>query len=76
MTGNVTQFAVDISDLLSQKDVGKRSVIKNRMKPTGKNLLGFAAGCIGGALLYRGVGLECLIIPVFVAIWAWITTKK
>lgn len=76
MTGNVTQIAVDFFELISQAGVEKRGVIKNRMKPTGKNLLGFAAGCTGGALLYRGVGLGCLIVPVFVAVWAWVTTEK
>jgi len=67
MTGNVTQLAVDVFALFEQRDPEQRSAIRQRLKPIVHNLLGFAVGCIGAALLYLVCGLWGLIAPVLVA---------
>ncbi|BBP77468.1 membrane protein [Pseudomonas sp. Ost2] len=67
MTGNVTQFAVDVFALWTEHDDAQRLVIKQRLKPICTTLLGFAFGCIGAALLYLACGLWALILPVLVA---------
>lgn len=73
MTGNVTQIALDIVELITQSDSEKRALIKTRMQSVGVNLVGFALGCISAALLYLGVGFWSLVIAVFVA--TWVTAK-
>jgi len=74
MTGNVTQGAIDVFALIGLKDENERAAIRQRLKPIGLNLLGFTAGCIGAALLYLGIGLWCLILPVLVAVWSCVST--
>ncbi|MBV6749621.1 DUF1275 domain-containing protein [Pseudomonas chlororaphis] len=68
MTGNVTQFAVDVFALWTEHDAQQRSVIKQRLKPICATLLAFASGCVGAALLYLAWGLWALILPVVVAV--------
>lgn len=69
MTGNVTQLAIDLFSLLTEREAAERQAIRARMAPFINNLVGFSAGCIGAALLYRVAGLWCLVVPVLVAAW-------
>ncbi|SEI77253.1 YoaK family protein [Pseudomonas sp. NFR16] len=74
MTGNVTQGAIDVFALIGLRDPEQRAAIRQRLKPVSLNLLGFTVGCIGAALLYLGVGLWCLALPVAVAVWTCVRT--
>ncbi|WP_277962824.1 YoaK family protein [Pseudomonas sp. RIT-To-2] len=76
MTGNVTQAAIDIFSLMSLRDTRERAVVRERLGPIGRNLLGFTLGCIGSALLYLAVGLWCLVVPVAVAAWTCVMTYE
>jgi uncharacterized membrane protein YoaK (UPF0700 family) len=67
MTGNVTQVAIDLASLLSRPDPESRAAIIVRLKPLGQSIVGFAAGCIGAALMYLACGLWSLVLPVLVA---------
>src|SRR5476649_1594973 len=67
MTGNVTQVSIDLASLLSRPDPESRAAIIVRLKPLGQSIVGFAAGCIGAALMYLACGLWSLVLPVLVA---------
>ncbi|WP_338524925.1 YoaK family protein [Pseudomonas batumici] len=68
MTGNVTQFAIDVFALWTERAAEQRTIIKQRLKPIGATLLAFVAGCTSAALLYLAGGAWALILPVVVAI--------
>jgi uncharacterized membrane protein YoaK (UPF0700 family) len=74
MTGNVTQGAIDVFTLIGERDAQQRLAIRQRLKPIALNLGGFTAGCLGAALLYLGIGLWCLALPVLVAVWTCVRT--
>lgn len=72
MTGNVTQFTIDLTRWLfpdvghgSERDV-VRSQARQRLARTGGILLGFIAGAALGALAMHYVGFSCLAAPALV----------
>jgi uncharacterized membrane protein YoaK (UPF0700 family) len=76
MTGNVTQIAIDLFSAKSSLSPEERATINARMKQVLANLAGFTAGCIGGALAYVTLGLNCLLIPPAVAAWVGFLTYR
>jgi uncharacterized membrane protein YoaK (UPF0700 family) len=66
MTGNTTQVALDLADLLRGVDPVQAATIRDRLARTGRAILCFAAGSAAAALLYAFVGFWCLAVPVIV----------
>lgn len=64
MTGNVTQVVLDCVDYGVSRDPQLRSAARARLAKFGPPVLGFAAGAVGGALLYRMAGFWCLLLPI------------
>lgn len=62
MTGNVTQAALDLGNILRKGSIGSELSVASLKKQT-VTIGGFLAGCIIGALLSRWVGLSAMIIP-------------
>jgi uncharacterized membrane protein YoaK (UPF0700 family) len=66
MTGNTTQAALDVIDLL--RGVGPTAVIRGRFDRTLGGILYFATGCAVAAVLYSWIGLWSLAVPVVVGL--------
>jgi uncharacterized membrane protein YoaK (UPF0700 family) len=66
MTGNTTQVALDVADLLRGVEPAQAAIIRGRLARTGRAILYFVAGSAAGALLYALVGFWCLAVPVVV----------
>src|SRR5271170_4021917 len=64
MTGNVTQVVMDCVDYASSRDAQVRAAARARFAKFGPPVLGFAAGAVGGAVLFGIVGFWCLLLPV------------
>ena len=60
MTGNVTQWAIDLWHLL--KGIKEPDVIA-RVKAQSFLILSFLAGCLLGALAGRFIGLSAAVLP-------------
>jgi uncharacterized membrane protein YoaK (UPF0700 family) len=70
MTGNVTQAALDLRNLLIGKSIDK-SAIRQNLKKHAVLLGGFLAGCLLGGLITRGIGLASAILPGLLILGAW-----
>ncbi len=66
MTGNTTQVALDVADLLRGVEPAQAAIIRGRLARTGRAILCFTAGSAAAALLYAFVGFWCLAVPVVV----------
>jgi uncharacterized membrane protein YoaK (UPF0700 family) len=66
MTGNTTQVALDMADLLRGVDPAEAATIRGRLGRTVRTILGFTVGSAAGALSYAFVGFWCLAVPVVV----------
>ena len=66
MTGNVTQVVMDCVDYGFSRSAEARSDTRARLAKFGPPVLGFAAGAVGGAVLFGVVGFWCLLLPVAV----------
>jgi uncharacterized membrane protein YoaK (UPF0700 family) len=66
MTGNTTQAALDMVDLLRGMDSTQAPAVRVRFSRTIRGILIFAAGCGAAASLYAWFGFWCLILPVVV----------
>lgn len=76
MTGNVTQLAIDIFTLLTERDALERARVRTRMAPITVNLTGFTAGCLSAALLYLAIGLWSLLVPIIAAMWVCLKSHR
>lgn len=65
MTGNVTQIAIDLVDLLSSK-TGLDQALRARIAKTWPPVLAFAVGAMGGAVGVLAAGAWSLLPAVFV----------
>ena len=66
MTGNVTQIALDVSQLLRSRftDLVSRASLKRQLV----NISGFLIGCVAGGLIARSFGLATVILPGIIVI--------
>ena len=64
MTGNVTQFAVDVTHLLRRPLAADAAMVRSRVVRLAPPVLCFAAGAAAGALLYHACGFSALLVPV------------
>lgn len=64
MTSNVTQVVLDCVDYGVFRDAELRSAARARLAKFGPPVLGFAAGAVGGALLFKMAGFWCLLLPM------------
>jgi uncharacterized membrane protein YoaK (UPF0700 family) len=63
MTGTTTQIMIDIADLMHGMTPEAKAAARARLSKMSSNLLSFALGCAGGAILFDQVGLWCFVIP-------------
>jgi uncharacterized membrane protein YoaK (UPF0700 family) len=75
MTGNTTQAALDVADLLrpGAHDPAQVATVRARLKRTLATILWFAGGCAVAALLHAWVGFWSLAVPVAVALTGALT---
>jgi uncharacterized membrane protein YoaK (UPF0700 family) len=66
MTGNVTQVVLDCVDYCLSGDAQLRSGARARLAKFGPPVIGFAAGAVCGALLYRMAGFWCVLLPMII----------
>jgi uncharacterized membrane protein YoaK (UPF0700 family) len=71
MTGTTTQIMIDLADLLHGVPGDASKAIKARMLKMGANVIAFALGCAGGALLFLGLGMACFAVPPILAFLAF-----
>jgi len=64
MTGNVTQFAIDVTHLLRRPKAPDFALVRGRIAKLAPPVVSFAAGAIAGALLYRACGFAALLVPI------------
>ncbi|NLR66313.1 DUF1275 domain-containing protein [Chitinophaga varians] len=62
MTGNVTQAALDLGNLIRKGTPGNEISVSSLKKQT-VTIGGFLAGCLIGALMARWVGLGAIVVP-------------
>ncbi|HEY0232295.1 MAG TPA: DUF1275 family protein [Dokdonella sp.] len=67
MTGNVTRFAIDLSDVLLGGDPARVAKARQRAARTLPLIAGFAGGCGAGAALESAIGMAALSLPVALA---------
>jgi len=61
MTGNVTQAMIDVVDLL--RGLPPADPVRRRLGHMSANILGFAIGCAGAALLFVYLKMWCFVMP-------------
>jgi uncharacterized membrane protein YoaK (UPF0700 family) len=66
MTGNVTQVVMDCVDYGASRDAQARSGAQAQLAKFGPPVLGFAAGAVGGAVLFGMAGFWCLLLPLVI----------
>jgi len=71
MTGNLTNFSVEVENILSTFSI-RKSI---KLTATGHSLLGFLLGCVGGAYGVVEVGLLCVLFPVVILIFLAFTNR-
>lgn len=71
MTGNTTQVVFDVVDLL--RGIGDAAAMLARLARMTSNIVGFAAGCAAGALLFAGIGVWCFAMPPVLGLVAVMT---
>ncbi|HEY9257520.1 YoaK family protein [Chitinophaga sp.] len=62
MTGNVTQAALDLGNMI-RKGITGNEISLSSFRKQNVTIGGFLAGCIFGALLSRWIGLSTMMIP-------------
>ncbi|NML41924.1 DUF1275 domain-containing protein [Chitinophaga sp. G-6-1-13] len=62
MTGNVTQAALDLGNVIRKGKLGNEISVSSLKKQT-VTIGGFLAGCIIGAVVARWIGLSAIILP-------------
>ncbi|MET0660657.1 MAG: DUF1275 family protein [Steroidobacteraceae bacterium] len=67
MTGNVTRFAIDVSEVLMGKDAARVSKARARATQTFPLIVGFGSGCALGAAFEAAFGLWALAVPTALA---------
>jgi uncharacterized membrane protein YoaK (UPF0700 family) len=82
MTGNLTQFSINLFDLFVYFILKDQWSKKDSIKPAFESfkkvtsvLWGFLLGCFFGALLVRKIGLLCCLLPAIILFWVWAGTK-
>ncbi len=75
MTGNVTQAALDLRNLVIGKPAEK-SISRQNLKKQSILLGGFLAGCLFGGLITRGIGLASAVLPGIFILAAWFFEKQ
>jgi uncharacterized membrane protein YoaK (UPF0700 family) len=63
MTGTTTQMMIDLVDVIRGGPPDARAVIRGRLLRMTGNVVAFAAGCAGAALLYARFGVLCFLVP-------------
>ena len=66
MTGNVTQFAADITHLIAQRDAADRAATIARTKRLAVPVAAFAVAAVAGALAYTWLSFYALVLPLLV----------
>ncbi|TWF35325.1 uncharacterized membrane protein YoaK (UPF0700 family) [Chitinophaga polysaccharea] len=74
MTGNVTQAALDLGNII-RKGISGNESLSGLQKQT-VTIGGFLAGCIIGALLSRWVGLSAMMLPGVAIIVCYLQGQK
>jgi uncharacterized membrane protein YoaK (UPF0700 family) len=64
MTGNVTQFAADATQLLFRPDAGDRTATRARIAKLGVPVAIFALGAAAGALSFAAIAFPALLVPI------------
>ncbi len=70
MTTNVTRFSLDVGTIIlnaGESDAAKARLRAGRTLPV---IVGFALGCIVGAICEQTIGLTALILPMILALIA------
>jgi uncharacterized membrane protein YoaK (UPF0700 family) len=76
MTGNVTQVVLDVVDLASPDVTAEMKIAaRGRLNKTLEAVFCFAAGAIGGAVMYKQVFFWALLLPLVLLIWMAIYTR-
>jgi uncharacterized membrane protein YoaK (UPF0700 family) len=71
MTTNVTQMSIDLATIVGGRaEPDKLAQARQRARVTFSCVVGFVAGCVGGAVLEVHVGLWALVLPVALATFA------
>ncbi len=70
MTGNVTRFTMDVTEVLLGRDPGAVARARTRAKRAGQAIAGFAVGCGLGAVCEVTMGLWSLALPAGLALLA------
>lgn len=71
MTTNTTQLTIDVATLVRRRaDAGELAKARKRARAVFPAVLGFIAGCAGGAFLYVRLGFLALALPLLLAIFA------
>jgi uncharacterized membrane protein YoaK (UPF0700 family) len=74
MTSNVTRFTMDIGTVLFGRDRNDAAAAFARAKHTWPTIVGFVAGCAGGAVCEATFGLWSLALPAGFALLAVVLT--
>ena len=83
MTGNFTQFSIDLFDLSVYFLKKDRWLYKEALQPIFNSfkkvvvvLSGFLIGCFLGALLVSKIGLLCCLLPAIILLWVRVKIKS
>jgi uncharacterized membrane protein YoaK (UPF0700 family) len=76
MTGNVTRFTMDVSEVLLGRDPDAVARARTRAKASGQVIMGFAAGCGLGAVCEVTIGLWSLALPTGLALFVLAIGEK
>jgi uncharacterized membrane protein YoaK (UPF0700 family) len=68
MTGNVTQAMIDVVDVL--RGLPPADPVRARLARMAANILGFAIGCAGAALLFVYLKMWCFAVPPLLGLLA------
>ena len=70
MTSNVTRFMMDVGELMLGRGFAGATKTRDRVKQTGRAIVGFAAGCGLGAACQVAFGFWSLALPAGLALLA------
>lgn len=68
MTGNLTQFVMDLTDCLLLPKHARTAGLRRRLQNSSRAILAFASGCALAALLYACFGMVCYLVPPLIAL--------
>jgi uncharacterized membrane protein YoaK (UPF0700 family) len=73
MTGNTTQFMIDLADTVRRLSPEARTAIHARLKRLSASVAAFAIGCAAAAWIYALRGDWCFAVPPFIAFYTlWV----